>query len=345
MASVSLQEIEENKFAVANLFGKLANVYADIPRAALATTGRIKMLTGGDVLTAEKKFGGFFSFVNHAKMIFSANQIPMSYDESDAFFRRWVILNFPNTFDEQQGNGLLERLTTPEELSGLLNIAVKGLKRLLENRKFSNQKTTDEVREQYVRMSDSIQAFVWDCIEISPDKFIPKKELFIAYAGYCRTKNIPIFSEKTFFMRFSILTRVEEYQPKVDGRQVRAFKGIVFKINYTQDKQDKHVSESIDKTNKEHKKLDEFSNDNAGIEIIGNRAYPAYGASQVQVDVPKLHKTAIVEAEFTIQPPSLTQLIEGEMKTWEKSFGQINSSNFVKFVMEHFSDLFALELI
>jgi len=259
VVSLSIQEIIENKFAAANLFGKLANIYADIPKTALAETGRIKILTGGDIVTAERKFGGYFSFTNHAKMVFSANRVPLSYDESDAFFRRWVIINFPNTFNELQGKGLLSRITTPEELSGLLNVAIKGLKRLLDSCRFSNQKSTNEVREQYVRMSDSIQAFVWDCIEISPDNAIPKKDVYYAYTGYCRSKNIPIASEKTFFMRFPIITRVEEFFPTISKKRVRSYKGIILKIDTLSvlDVQDVHDSSFRVNKDKE-KRIDEY---------------------------------------------------------------------------------------
>ena len=283
VVSLSIRDIIENKFAAANLFGKLANTYADLSRTALAETGRIKMLTGGDTITAERKFGGYFSFVNYAKMIFSANRVPLSYDESDAFFRRWVIINFPNTFNEQQGRGLLSKLTTPDELSGLLNIALKGLRRLLDSRRFSNQRSTNEIREQYIRMSDSIQAFIWDRVEISPDGFIPKKDLYHAYTGYCRSENIPIASEKTFFMRFPIITRVEEFYASVDKKRVKTYKGILLKMDFIDIRDIDSVSDVKDVNHFPHSakiilnnKTEEYIIDIAGIEIIGKPEHPEH---------------------------------------------------------------------
>ena len=52
------------------------------------------MATGGDTLTAERKFGHPFVFRNRATMIFSANELPGSADLSDGFFSRWVIVPF-----------------------------------------------------------------------------------------------------------------------------------------------------------------------------------------------------------------------------------------------------------
>ena len=232
VCSVALQELEENHFAAANLFGKLANMYADLPPQALDSTGKIKMLTGGDHITVERKFGGFFEYVNYAKMIFSTNKMPMSYDDTDAFYRRWVILTFPNKFNENSGKGLLEKITTESELSGFFNKALVGVKRLLDNGKFSSQKSIEEIREQYVRLSDSIQAFVMDCLDISPDEWIEKKTLYEIYGAYCKSKNIPISSDNRFFKRIRFNIKVEDQKiTNEDKKRVYVFKGISFKID------------------------------------------------------------------------------------------------------------------
>jgi putative DNA primase/helicase len=125
-ASLSLHELEEQRFAKGVLYDKHANLYPDLSSRALSQTGIFRMLTGGDQITADKKFREQFNFVNYAKMIFSANQVPRSpVDDSDAFYRRWIIENFPNTFEGDKADPhILDKLTTMEELSGLLNLAL-----------------------------------------------------------------------------------------------------------------------------------------------------------------------------------------------------------------------------
>ena len=56
-------------------------------------------------------------------------------------------------------------------MSGLLNFAIEGLKRLLEQEDFSYSKTTVDIREEYIRLSDSVAAFIMDMIEINPYNF------------------------------------------------------------------------------------------------------------------------------------------------------------------------------
>jgi len=84
----SLQDLHENRFAKAYLYGKLTNTFADLKSIKLSETGNFKMLTSGDDISAEEKFTRPFSFKNHAKLWFSANEIPESDDKSDAYYRR-----------------------------------------------------------------------------------------------------------------------------------------------------------------------------------------------------------------------------------------------------------------
>jgi len=227
ISSVSLQEFAENRFAKALLYNKLANIYADLSPKALIDTGTFKMLTGGDTINAEKKFGGFFTFVNYAKLIFSANELPQTRDDTGAFFRRWIIINFPNTFSEDRADqDLLSKLTTQEELSGLLNIALNGLQRLLKNGRFSDGKTTEETKEKYVRISDTVEAFKTDRIKVSPESWVGKDDLYNQYESYCKTNNTPIKPREAFFKDIRELLEVEDYRPDVGGNRIYALKGI-----------------------------------------------------------------------------------------------------------------------
>ena len=233
-SAIPLQQLEGNRFAVSNLFGKLANLFADLSASTLKDTSYLKMLTGEDLISAEKKFKDNFTFVNYAKMIFSCNQIPRSPDDSDAFFRRWVIINFPNQFLQGKADkGLIKKITTPEELSGLLNFAIDGLKRLLAQGDFSNAKSIEETRELYIRQSDSVGAFIMDCVQSSPGNFVKKNELYTTYCDYCRSMNYPITPSNKFHGQLQHEVRVEETRPDlwVDGKKqrVQCWKGI--KVN------------------------------------------------------------------------------------------------------------------
>lgn len=234
-ASEPLHQLETNRFAPVSLYGKLANLFADLSSKALTETSMFKMLTGGvDPCPAENKFRDRFTYVNYAKMIFSCNRIPRSPDDTDAFHRRWVRLPFPNQFlGKTADKKLTQKLTTDAELSGFLNFALTGLQQLLKEGEFSNSKSVDEMREEYIRQSDSVQAFIMDCIDMSPDEHTEKEVLYAEYTEYCRKMTYPCEANNTFHKVLRKLVRIEDYRPQLmvdDKKQrVQCWKGIVLK--------------------------------------------------------------------------------------------------------------------
>ncbi len=226
-SNVALTSLCNDRFACAQLFGKLANIFADLPTEALSDTGKFKALVGGDRITAEQKFQSPFEFTNYAKLIFSCNYVPMTRDLSNAFFSRWIIVRFPNTFEGDEANpNLIDELTNPDELSGLLNLALKGLHRLVDSGRFSYNKSTDEIQDEYERLSNPVAAFLADMCEEEPEEYVIKDELYNAFKGYCKDKGYPIFSEKKFTDLLKRQTSVSEYRPTSEGERKRAWKGI-----------------------------------------------------------------------------------------------------------------------
>lgn len=226
-SNVALTELCDGRFASAQLFGKLANIFPDLPAEALKDTGLFKALAGGDSITAERKFQSPFEFTNYAKLIFSCNYVPMTYDLSNAFFARWIIIRFPNTFEGDKANpNLIDELTTEEELSGLLNLALKGLRQLMKNRRFSYNKTTEEIQEEYERLSNPVAAFIADKCEEDPEAYAVKDEVYNAFKSYCRGNGYPVFSEKKFTELLKKQTSVADYRPTVEGERKRAWQGI-----------------------------------------------------------------------------------------------------------------------
>ena len=232
ISSRSLQEIADNRFAPYDLIGKLANIYADLSDKALIETGKFKILTGGDQLTVEQKFKRSQQFVNYAKLMFSCNRLPDTRDDTDAFFRRFILMTFPNTFTKDKArkkDDLVKELTTKDEMSGLLNWALEGLKNLIERGYFINSATTEQLREDYIRKASPVRAFFMDCLETSPDEYIPKRDLYNTFCEYCRQKRYAILSEVTFHEKLRQIVQVIEYKL---GGQTRTWKGIKYSQNY-----------------------------------------------------------------------------------------------------------------
>lgn len=132
VSNVSWQALNE-RFKTAELFGKLANIFADLPTKNIDDNGIFKALVGEDYLTVEKKNKDPFSFQSNARLLFSCNSIPKNYgDRSDGFYRRLIIIRFNHTVPvEQRDPNLLDKFR--EEADGIFLFALEGLRRLMKD--------------------------------------------------------------------------------------------------------------------------------------------------------------------------------------------------------------------
>ncbi|MBZ5962656.1 DNA primase family protein [Leuconostoc gasicomitatum] len=74
--SLSLEQIAKDKFMTANLYGAYANIKSDLNNDYIPSFEIINNLTGSDSLQVQFKGENSFSFTNHAKLLFTANEAP-----------------------------------------------------------------------------------------------------------------------------------------------------------------------------------------------------------------------------------------------------------------------------
>jgi putative DNA primase/helicase len=187
---VSLQDLGD-KFASADLYGKMVNTCGDISADKLSRSGLFKMLVSGDSIRAQRKYGQPFNFRNYAKLIFSANQIPDTEDRTFAFYKRWILLNFEKVFRENKDTNLIDKLTTPEELSGLLNLALRALNQLQKDEGFMDI-SIEETMKQYNKNTDTTTTFLEErCIldPGNPEYNTLTTNVYNEYLIHCKEKN------------------------------------------------------------------------------------------------------------------------------------------------------------
>jgi P4 family phage/plasmid primase-like protien len=233
VTSISLQYLESNPFAPVRMFGKLGNIFADLPKKALSQTSVFKMVVAGDSISGEKKGKDSFEFNPYAKMMFSCNEVPRTPDRTRGFFRRWIILKFNQHFPEghpKRDETLAEKLSTKESMEGILNFALEGLYRLLENKRFTEHMSRAEIEEFWLRHSDSVSAFCLDLIETDATKQERKQDVWDTYESYCKVRNYPAEEPNAFWRRFKEMTDYQEVQEKQDNdSRIRVCKGFKLK--------------------------------------------------------------------------------------------------------------------
>ena len=224
VATMPLHKLEADKFSSSRLIGKLANICADLPSEHLAGTSTFKALTGGDMLPAEYKFKDSFDFLPFARLVFSANHPPRSADSSGAFFRRWVVIPFDRVFlpeDQIPRHELDARLQSPEELSGLLNKALEGLRRVQEQRGLSESDSTQAAWRDFQATTDPLAVWLERYTIDGPDAFCPGKMLRIAYNAAAEREGRPTFTDTAFGRELRKHRPTLEYKQRTVGGRLQ----------------------------------------------------------------------------------------------------------------------------
>ncbi len=187
-SAVPLQALAENRFAAAELFGRLANICGDLDARAIKRTDLFKQITGGDQIMAERKFGQPFTFTSYALPMFSANEPPITSDQSEAWFDRWIVIPMERRFrgTETDDPHIEARITTPAELEGLLVHAVAGLRRLMARGAFQPPQAVTDAGVAYRDRLDSVRAFVADECVLHDRAWTPRSELYRQYVRWTK---------------------------------------------------------------------------------------------------------------------------------------------------------------
>jgi P4 family phage/plasmid primase-like protien len=197
VGSKTLHQLTSNRFATADLYGKLANIFADISAKKLEDIEMFKGLGGIDRISAERKCQDPFDYDPTFKLVFSANVPPKPSEEmNDPFFRRWLLVQtqlrtrdyFTGTKIVRDRN-LIKKLTTEEELSGLLNLVIVSAKRLFEKSQFCKNPSTEAIRELYERLADPVKQWIDERCELSKDVEGDKDSLHANYIEFCYKHN------------------------------------------------------------------------------------------------------------------------------------------------------------
>jgi len=217
VAHVGLHELGSNRFAAAELYGKLANLCGDIPNRKPASVATFKAITGGDPIPAERKYGHPFTFEPFSRFVFSANSVPDSPDTSPAYLRRWLVIPFPNRFEgDKADRNLLDKLTTPEELSGFLSLAVEAYLCLRKRAHFSTAESTDQAKLAFEEDVAHVLTFLREKAFVDAKADVDRAKLADAYRDWCEFEahRAPLTRQKFF-------EEVRQHVPGISRKTVR----------------------------------------------------------------------------------------------------------------------------
>jgi P4 family phage/plasmid primase-like protien len=178
-----LDDLINNRFESFKLYRKLCCVMGETNFGVLNKTSLIKKLSGQDMIGFEKKNKDPFTAHNYAKILISSNSLPVSDDNTDGFYRRWTIIDFPNQFPE--GKDILECIPIIE-YNNLAKRCMSILKRILDTGVFTNQGSIQQRKNKYIEVSNPISIFLNESCVSGNYLYANYGELYTLYVQYLK---------------------------------------------------------------------------------------------------------------------------------------------------------------
>ena len=213
------------QFKTAEIVGKLANIGDDIGDEFIKNPAIFKKVVSGDRITVERKGVDPFQFNNYAKLLFSANNIPRIKDKSGAVLDRLIIVPFNATFDKNADDYdpfIKYKLRKPEVIEALIQLALDGLTRVLENQAFTTNAAIQKELEEYEENNNPIVLFFKEVGEIGIINET-SSGCYRSYKEFCIANSFTPMSQIEFSKTVKKTFGCDVVERKIDGKRVRVF--------------------------------------------------------------------------------------------------------------------------
>lgn len=166
------------------LMNRLANIDADVSRNAQDYEAEFKIITSGEPITCNQKFVETYDFTPTCKIVLAANIFPKITDHSSAFYNRLLIIPCDRVFKRsEQDRELKNKLKN--ELAGILNWSIVGLKRLIQQGDFSHFNFMRDALEELEDENNPSNLFFKEFVIVEMGAEIEKGILFDRYQKWC----------------------------------------------------------------------------------------------------------------------------------------------------------------
>jgi putative DNA primase/helicase len=158
-----------------------------------------KTLVSNQKIEVKKLYQNPYIIENYGRIASNCNVLPRVTENKDAFYRRLIILPFKEKIPEEEIDINLASKIISNELSGVFNMIIDGMKRLVEQNNFTYSDIVEEELRKYRNESNSVLTFLDD------ENYIPLKtekvkisDFFQTYNNYCAQNNYQPFAMGKF---------------------------------------------------------------------------------------------------------------------------------------------------
>lgn len=205
-SSMSMHQLVDDRFASSGLYGKIANVSGDLSSRFLADPQILKEITGGDSISASRKFGHSFEFVPYAVPLFASNEYFRTSDNSVGWRRRWEVIEFNVPVQAMADRGEIPHLDEQilfDEIPAIFNVAMDALRDLMARGRFSPPTAAREATTRLHDAADPLMLWLEDDDHVyrGTDQEAPCADVYRKYAGWCRRNGYSALASGPFGVR------------------------------------------------------------------------------------------------------------------------------------------------
>lgn len=195
---------KENGYSVIHLKDKLVNISMELSTKE-TETDTIKRLTGGDIISCRQIYKERIHFRNTARLIISTNSLPRVANLDKAFLGRMEIIEFTKSFVNNPDTELDQKLI--KEIPGIFNLLIENRTKIFREDGSIRLQMPESLKGTIKKLSSnlhSVTEFVSENCELivldptKSDRMIPMKNLYTAYADWCKESGYFACGKKLF---------------------------------------------------------------------------------------------------------------------------------------------------
>ena len=183
---------------LARLFGCRFLSINEPPQNMVLDVALIKSLTGRDKITARFLYANSFEFTPQFCLFINTNYLPKVLDDTLFQSNRINVIEFARHFSEsEQDKHLKDKLITQENLSGIFNWCLDGLKKY-RTEGLEKPKSVADSTNKYNMESDKLTMFINECLEADTGVVCSIKDIYTIYKIWCSNSGYATDSKQKF---------------------------------------------------------------------------------------------------------------------------------------------------
>jgi len=244
---MSLSEISRNNFAASGFYRKRGWIASETGRKKdTIGTDFMKLTSGNGIIDGDRKNQSRIQFEPFFQTTVDTNTMPQIEDSSIGWMERFIKVDLPYTFvpnpdesnplEKLRDPDLFEKLSTPSELSGILNLILYRSPEICRSKTIHKRPGKDMFAE-YAEQSSSVRAFLDEFCEYDSTLIglrTPSEPIYEAYHEWCNYK-VGEFVNKVYFGRqlkkFCGGIEPRRGQTKDRQRRTTEYQGLIFDSN------------------------------------------------------------------------------------------------------------------